>query len=223
LLAIRDALIAENVEEAYNQLYWLADRGRSSLTPWDEWEAAASPTSERPAEIVEPELSEREAFEKYAESEGLMTKRYEGKVFSISIHVREPELLDYIEAQAEELANALRHLKACEECGKPSGVYTRCKDCFDAEYAREIVSVPAQGEKMIWRVRFDVKGGHVHCELFVAKRRENIFAKCGSFVVQRGEEFSDLLRTMTNTEFIGVEGGSGIMAACNDVSRAVDE
>jgi hypothetical protein len=35
-------------------------------------------------ESVLNEVSEREAFEKYAESEGLMTKRYKGKVFRLS-------------------------------------------------------------------------------------------------------------------------------------------
>lgn len=41
LLAVRDALIAGDCEEAYHRLYWLADRGRNSLTPWDEWESGA--------------------------------------------------------------------------------------------------------------------------------------------------------------------------------------
>jgi hypothetical protein len=40
LMAVRDALVGNDPEEAYHQLYQLADRGRNSLTPWDEWEAA---------------------------------------------------------------------------------------------------------------------------------------------------------------------------------------
>jgi hypothetical protein len=68
----------------------------------------------------------------------------------------------------------------------------------------------------VWRVRFDVQGGHVHCGLFAAKGPNMTFAKCGDFVVRRGEEFSSLLRTMPGADFIGVEGGSGITAACND-------
>jgi hypothetical protein len=69
---------------------------------------------------------------------------------------------------------------------------------------------------MIWRVRFDVQGGHVHCRLSCAKRENTTFATCGDFTVRRGEEFSDLLRAMPSAQFLGVEGGSGIMDACNE-------
>lgn len=41
LLKMRDALVAGDAQEAYHWLYQIADRGRDSLTPWDELEALA--------------------------------------------------------------------------------------------------------------------------------------------------------------------------------------
>lgn len=41
LLLIRDALVEEDVSEAYHQLYLLADAGRGTYEPWNEWEAQA--------------------------------------------------------------------------------------------------------------------------------------------------------------------------------------
>jgi hypothetical protein len=69
---------------------------------------------------------------------------------------------------------------------------------------------------MEFRVRFDVQGGHVHCGLFCAKQLNMTFAKCGDFVVRRGEEFASLLRAFSGAQFVGVEGGSGISAAITE-------
>ena len=44
LLAVRDALVLEDYAEAYHHLYQLADAGRCSFAPWDEWEAAVPQT-----------------------------------------------------------------------------------------------------------------------------------------------------------------------------------
>lgn len=41
LLAIRDALVDGDCDEAYHQLYQLAERGRNTFEPWDEWEIQA--------------------------------------------------------------------------------------------------------------------------------------------------------------------------------------
>jgi len=38
LLACRDALLTENIQEAYHQLYLIADPKCESLTPWKELE-----------------------------------------------------------------------------------------------------------------------------------------------------------------------------------------
>jgi hypothetical protein len=46
LLAVRDSLILDDTAEAYHHLYQLADAGRFSFTPWDEWEIAV-PETER--------------------------------------------------------------------------------------------------------------------------------------------------------------------------------
>ena len=68
---------------------------------------------------------------------------------------------------------------------------------------------------MIYRVRFVVLGGHVHCSLFNAKQQNMTFAKCGDFIVRRGEEFASLLRSFSGAEFMGDASG-GISAACNE-------
>ena len=70
-----------------------------------------------------------------------------------------------------------------------------------------------KGKAMIFRVRFKVAGGHVHCRLFSAKSLNVTFAKCGDFTVTRGDEFRDLLRCFSGAEFVGDEEGSGIVAA----------
>lgn len=71
---------------------------------------------------------------------------------------------------------------------------------------------------MIWRVKFKVDGSHVKCELFCSHASDPnshpTFAKCGDFVVRRGEEFASLMRAFSSAQFIGE--GDGIMAACNE-------
>lgn len=54
---------------------------------------------------------------------------------------------------------------------------------------------------MIWKMRYEKKGGHVHCTLFVAKRLNTTFANCGDLCV-REEEFEDLRCVMTGIEFV---------------------
>lgn len=40
LIALRDALVERDLNEAYHQLYTLADPSFTSFTPWDDWENA---------------------------------------------------------------------------------------------------------------------------------------------------------------------------------------
>jgi len=61
----------------------------------------------------------------------------------------------------------------------------------------------------VFRVRFDVAGGHVHCSLFCAPRSDHTFAKCGDFVVRKGPEFVDLMHAFQHVEFKA--GGNGTM------------
>ena len=68
----------------------------------------------------------------------------------------------------------------------------------------------------IFRIRFRIAGGHVHCALFSAKTPNQTFAKCGDFVVERGEEFEALMRQFNAAEFIG-ESADGTVAACRAV------
>lgn len=55
---------------------------------------------------------------------------------------------------------------------------------------------------MTFRVRFAVKGDHVHCRLFVAPHPTGTYAKCGDFVVRRGTEFRGL-RERFQAYFVG--------------------
>jgi len=52
----------------------------------------------------------------------------------------------------------------------------------------------------IFRVRFQVQGGHVHCRLFAAAQRGVTFAKCGDFVVRKGAEFRDFVAAFENAD-----------------------
>lgn len=56
---------------------------------------------------------------------------------------------------------------------------------------------------MVFRMRFETLGGHVHCALFVAKNSEATFAKCGDFVVSRGEQFVDLISAAPKFQLVG--------------------
>lgn len=66
---------------------------------------------------------------------------------------------------------------------------------------------------MIFRVRFTVAGGHVHCRLFSAKQPNMTWAKCGDFCVTKGQEFSDLMRAFGGVDFIGDDEKIGIIEA----------
>lgn len=53
---------------------------------------------------------------------------------------------------------------------------------------------------MIFKVFYQVAGGHVHCDLFAAGEIGARFTKCGSFVV-RSDEFDALKRAMVAVIF----------------------
>ena len=57
----------------------------------------------------------------------------------------------------------------------------------------------------IYRIRFSIGGGHIHCRLFVSKSINHNFALCGTFVVSKGEEFKDLMKSCQAVEFLGDE------------------
>lgn len=59
---------------------------------------------------------------------------------------------------------------------------------------------------MIFRCRFDVLGGHVHCALLSRKSANHTFAKLGDICVTRGEEFIALERAMRGVEFLQKDG-----------------
>jgi hypothetical protein len=65
----------------------------------------------------------------------------------------------------------------------------------------------------VYRVRFAVAGAHVHCRLFCAPQSNTTWAKCGDFVVRRGEEFRSLVRSFSEADFLGDDEAVGIEAA----------
>lgn len=62
---------------------------------------------------------------------------------------------------------------------------------------------------MVWRVCFEVMGGHVHCRLYCSTQKIRTFAYCGEFRI-RAEEFEDLKQAFSGAEFIGdSQAGTG--------------
>lgn len=53
---------------------------------------------------------------------------------------------------------------------------------------------------MIFKVKYEKAGGHIHCRLFAAKAPNMTFAGCGNFCI-RVEEFEDLERAMSGVFF----------------------
>lgn len=79
----------------------------------------------------------------------------------------------------------------------------------------------------IFRVRFKIAGWshgqHVHCCLFCAEGPDRTFAKCGDFVVRKGNEFRDLLGAFSKAEFIGDDESIGISEAVSDTRISSNE
>ena len=55
---------------------------------------------------------------------------------------------------------------------------------------------------MIWRIRFTIREGHIHCAIFLAPGPDRTFAKCGDFVVCKGAEFASLAKSF-DADFVG--------------------
>lgn len=53
---------------------------------------------------------------------------------------------------------------------------------------------------MVFKIRYEKRGGHIHCRLFAAKSPNMTYAGCGDFVV-REEEFEALQRAMSGVHF----------------------
>lgn len=54
---------------------------------------------------------------------------------------------------------------------------------------------------MIIRIRWKKLGGHVHCRVFTASRRDETFAKCGDLVFSEGE-WGEVQQQLRTVEFI---------------------
>lgn len=65
----------------------------------------------------------------------------------------------------------------------------------------------------IFRLRFAIAGGHVHCRLFIAAGPNQTFALCGTFVVRKGTEFRALVKALS-AEFFKDDECSTIDEAC---------
>lgn len=74
----------------------------------------------------------------------------------------------------------------------------------------------------VFRVRFHVGGGHVHCQLYVRTGEHGTFANSGNFVVRRGAEFKALMNALGGVEFVGIADGVGIEAASSEPGEPVE-
>jgi hypothetical protein len=54
---------------------------------------------------------------------------------------------------------------------------------------------------MIFKVRFEVLGGHVHCDVFVGKAYNQTFANCGHLVIDRGQQWTAFEAAFAGAEF----------------------
>lgn len=68
---------------------------------------------------------------------------------------------------------------------------------------------------MHWKVKFDIRGGHVHCSLFCAPEKNQTYAKCGDFVVRTDAEFASLTQAFAGADFIENDPNRGIVQATN--------
>ena len=66
---------------------------------------------------------------------------------------------------------------------------------------------------MVFRVRFEIAGGHVHCAVFCAPGRNMTFAKMGDLCVSKGPEFEAFVRAFSGADFIGADPERGIVEA----------
>lgn len=66
----------------------------------------------------------------------------------------------------------------------------------------------------VFRIRFEIAGGHVHCALFAGKATNQTFAKCGDFTVRKGEEFRDLLEQFKTAEAYPINAADTVAEAC---------
>jgi hypothetical protein len=74
----------------------------------------------------------------------------------------------------------------------------------------------------IFRVRFAIKGGHVHCRLFSSRNlRSPAWAKCGDFCVTKGREFRDLDYAF-RAEMVG-ETDADTVAKASDIWAETEE
>ena len=53
---------------------------------------------------------------------------------------------------------------------------------------------------MVFKIRYEKAGGHLHCSLFAAKAPNMTYANCGDFCI-REEELADLERAMSGVAF----------------------
>lgn len=53
---------------------------------------------------------------------------------------------------------------------------------------------------MVFKIKHEKRGGHIHCRLFAARMSNMTFAGCGDFCV-REEEFEDLQLAMSGISF----------------------
>lgn len=64
-----------------------------------------------------------------------------------------------------------------------------------------------------FRIRFEIRGSHVHCRLFSQPITGGDYQLLGNFVVSRGDEFRSLMSAFIPLQAIPDHGSLGVSAA----------
>lgn len=68
-----------------------------------------------------------------------------------------------------------------------------------------------------FRIRYSLLGGHVHCDVFVAKDPQLTHAKSGTLVFDRGAEFRDFVHNFKQADFrLGANSQGDFEACCTE-------
>jgi hypothetical protein len=65
----------------------------------------------------------------------------------------------------------------------------------------------------MFRCRFEILGGHIHCRIFAGNEGALAFSKCGDLVFRKGPEFFGFVKACPGMDFIGERETDGLEEA----------
>lgn len=68
--------------------------------------------------------------------------------------------------------------------------------------------------KHYFRLRYEIKGGHVHCRLFSTTNPNGTWAKNGDLVFTKGTEFRDFIALNAAMDVVAEDGMGNLAEAC---------